>query len=395
MRAEATGRRTALDAVHSCGGVLVRTAVRVCGGLFVLGCLLVGGPVPQTPALTAAAAVCLLGAVSVRRLPEWTVAAGASSLAATVVMGLGDPAPAPSMVVELPALLVLTMRAVWRVPMPRVVALAALPAGAALATPGRHSMLAVAVLSAPLMVLVAMAVGTGLYLRALDARRARALADARRDERLALARDLHDFVAHHITGIVVQAQAARYAAGSGAMRDPEQVAEMLGAIERAGTEALTSMRRMVGLLRSDGDASPDGDARGGPVHPADGLERLAELVEKFTDPPAALELDPRVEESGELPVQIAATVHRVVQESLTNVRKHAADATAVRVAVRRRPDGLEVTVHDDGRGGGRRLPGGGFGLVGLTERVQALGGELHAGPDPAGGWRVTAFLPLS
>ncbi|TYK53548.1 hypothetical protein FXF68_00780 [Actinomadura decatromicini] len=266
---------------------------------------------------------------------------------------------------------------------------------AIMTTPLRYSPLAALLFTAPLGVTVAVALGIGLYLRAVDARRSRALAAARRDERLELARDLHDFVAHHVTGIVVQAQAARFTAGSGAAHSPEQLDAMLGGIEKAGTEALTSMRRMVGLLRDAQHVdAPDGEARGdggAATRPVGDLARLRELVDGFTHPPAALTLAPDL---GTLPPEVATSAHRVVQEALTNVRKHAADAATVQVTLARVGHGVEVAVRDDGRGRGRRLPSGGFGLTGLAERVGALGGWLRAGPRPDGGWEVVAVLPV-
>ncbi|TYC10528.1 hypothetical protein FXF65_31185 [Actinomadura syzygii] len=266
---------------------------------------------------------------------------------------------------------------------------------AIMTTPLRYSPLAALLFTAPLGVTVAIALGIGLYLRAVDARRSRALAAARRDERLELARDLHDFVAHHVTGIVVQAQAARFTAGSGAAHSPEQLDAMLGGIEKAGTEALTSMRRMVGLLRDAQHVdAPDGEARGdggAATRPVGDLARLRELVDGFTHPPAALTLAPDL---GTLPPEVATSAHRVVQEALTNVRKHAADAATVQVTLVRVGHDVEVAVRDDGRGRGRRLPSGGFGLTGLSERVGALGGRLRAGPRPDGGWEVVAVLPV-
>ncbi|TYB41263.1 hypothetical protein FXF69_37040 [Actinomadura chibensis] len=264
-----------------------------------------------------------------------------------------------------------------------------------MATPLRYSPLAALLFTAPLGITVAVALGIGLYLRAIDARRSRALAAARRDERLELARDLHDFVAHHVTGIVVQAQAARFTAGSGAAQSPEQLDAMLGGIEKAGTEALTSMRRMVGLLRDAQHVdAPDGEARGdgaAATRPVGDLARLRELVDGFTHPPAALTLAPDL---GTLPPEVATSAHRIVQEALTNVRKHAADAATVQVTLARVGRDVEVAVRDDGRGRGRRLPSGGFGLSGLSERVGALGGRLRAGPRPDGGWEVVAVLPV-
>jgi signal transduction histidine kinase len=150
------------------------------------------------------------------------------------------------------------------------------------------------------------------------------------------------------------------------------------------------MRRTVGVLRdtAEADRRPVGDLAG-----------VADLVEGFAGPgqQVTLQRDPALLD--DLPHEVQAAAFRVVQEALTNVRRHAADATTVTVRLRLRPDGgrLEVTVSDDGRGG-TQLPaeahGGGFGLVGLRERVTALGGELHTGPvTPDHGWVVRALLP--
>ncbi|MFC7729582.1 sensor histidine kinase [Actinomadura keratinilytica] len=119
---------------------------------------------------------------------------------------------------------------------------------------------------------------------------------------------------------------------------------------------------------------------------------MEELVAGFTDLPVTLTVDPGL---GDLPPEIATSVHRIVQEALTNTRKHAADATRVRVEVVRVPDGIEVGVRDNGQGRGRRLPSSGFGLVGLAERVEALGGRMRAGRRPEGGWELVAVLPYA
>ncbi|MFC6930452.1 sensor histidine kinase [Actinomadura yumaensis] len=168
------------------------------------------------------------------------------------------------------------------------------------------------------------------------------------------------------------------------------------------------MRRMVGLLRdaqdagaADGDAGrapggqgPGGDGPGGDgaPRPVGGLARVEEVVAAFSHPPATLSLSPGL---GDLPPEVTTSVHRVVQESLTNARKHAADSTAVHVSVTRLADGsVEVAVRDDGQGRSRRLPSSGFGLAGLRERIDAVGGLLRAGPRPEGGWEVVAVLPV-
>ncbi|MEU9843317.1 histidine kinase [Actinomadura sp. NPDC048032] len=388
-----------LDRIHSVGGCLVRAAYAGFASLYLLGCTAAAFRDPSALWMVFVALVANVAAVSGRGLLAWAAGAGALSVLSTLCLGavVRPAAGAPSLFAEIGGLLIILARVVWKARRDRLVPVAVLLAAAVLATPLRWSLIAAALFTAPLGITVAVALGVGLYLRALDARRARSLASARRDERLELARDLHDFVAHHVTGIVVQAQAARFTARSGAAQTQEQLDRMLGEIEKAGTEALTSMRRMVGLLRDaqnvnapDGDALPDG---GSSTRPVGDLERLRDLVEGFAHPPAALTLEPGL---GTLPPEVAASAHRVVQEALTNVRKHAADAASVRVTLARVGADVEIAVRDDGRGrGGRRLPSGGFGLTGLGERVGALGGRLHAGPRPEGGWEVVARLPVS
>ncbi|MEU5569044.1 sensor histidine kinase [Streptomyces coeruleorubidus] len=239
------------------------------------------------------------------------------------------------------------------------------------------------------LVLVGLVTGFAAYLRSLDYRRTVAVGETRRAERVAIAADLHDFVAHHVTGILVQTQMARMMAA----RQPQDLDPVLAGIERAATEALASMRRTVGVLRDTGPEAAD-------RRPVGDLAAVTDLVEGFATPAqkTVLQRDPAV--SDDLPHEVQAAAFRVVQEALTNVRRHAGDATRVTVRLARPGDRLEVTVTDDGHGG-TQLPeaahGGGFGLVGLTERVTALGGELHAGPrggaDGGAGWQVRAVFP--
>ncbi|MEU3935936.1 histidine kinase [Streptomyces sp. NPDC029044] len=238
----------------------------------------------------------------------------------------------------------------------------------------------------PLLLLVGVTAGLAGYLRSMDYRRTVAVVETRRAERLAIAADLHDFVAHHVTGILVQTQMARMMASG----RPDELGPVLAGIERAATEALSSMRRTVGVLRDTGTESAGN-------RPVGDLAGIGELIEGFAVPgqKVTLHRDPSV--SDELPHEVQAAAFRVVQEALTNVRRHAADATEVTVALRYDGRGLEVTVTDDGRGG-TRLPdaarGGGFGLVGLKERVNSLGGQLHCGPRHPNGWNVWAAFPL-
>lgn len=222
----------------------------------------------------------------------------------------------------------------------------------------------------------AVAAGTGLYLRSLDARRSRSVAEARRAQRLDLARDLHDFVAHEVGGMIVQAQAARFGG------DP---AAAFQRIEAAGARAMASLDRTVHMLHDDGP-------RDGPH----GLDELPALVDRFSTSDGAdvrLALDAVTP-----PPEVSATAYRLVVEALTNVRRHAPEATAVDVSVTATGPALRVAVTDDGPSGragllrGRRR--GGLGLPGIAERVEALGGDFGAGPAGDRGWRVTAVIPL-
>lgn len=225
------------------------------------------------------------------------------------------------------------------------------------------------------------AIGVGLWLRFLDTRRSMAIDAARRDERLELARELHDVVAHHVAGIVVQAQAARVVA----TRRPETLEDTLAGIESAGTDALTAMRRVVGLLRDADDAAG--------LTP--GTEQLGDLVDRFAGHGPAVELHLPAENSAPWPPEVSTTVYRIVQEALTNVVLHASGAGMVTVNVGDDASGVTVEVIDDApQGPSWSTRTGGFGLIGMRERVEVLGGTLTAGPCPDGGWVVKARVPL-
>ncbi|GAU68337.1 two-component histidine kinase [Streptomyces sp. NBRC 110611] len=232
-------------------------------------------------------------------------------------------------------------------------------------------------------VLTVVVAAYSMILRWQDAQRLRDLAAVRAAERLELARELHDLVAHHVTGIVVQARAARFTTLDGA-----RAGATFERIEASGGEALGAMRRLVRVLRENG-------AR---TQPLAGLAEVRALTDAFarTGPPVVLSVDHAMADA--LPADLAAAVYRIVREALTNIRKHAADATAVRVGLRAVPGGVELRVANDG-GAPARLSeqaaaGGGFGLAGLTERAAAMGGRLRAGPAAEGGWELTAVLPL-
>jgi signal transduction histidine kinase len=222
------------------------------------------------------------------------------------------------------------------------------------------------------------AVAAGLGWRLRDAQRRATLDEVRRDERLDLARELHDLAAHHLTGLILQAQAARIVA----RKDAGRLDDSLADIEGAGTDALNAMRRVVGLLRDSADAAP---MLPGPPSPA-------ELVRDFAARPGAPAVRASLDDA-ELSPAVAGTVHRIVQEALTNVVRHAPLARTVTVEVRIANDEVHVSVADDGPAASPAR--GGYGLIGMTERVTALGGETAAGPDDDGGWQVRARVPLS
>ncbi|MEU0108174.1 histidine kinase [Streptomyces sp. NPDC006251] len=233
----------------------------------------------------------------------------------------------------------------------------------------------------------------GGYLRALAKRRRAAVAATQRAERLAMAADLHDFVAHHVTGILMQARMAQMVRTT----DPEQLETLLEGVVHGAAETLASMRRTVGFLRDSLEETAEGKAAAD--RRIGTLASLPELVQGFggpIGPQAVLHRDESVPD--DLPYDIQVAAYRVVQEALTNIRRHAADATEVAVHLAHDGRALEVAVLDNGKGG-TALPaaarGGGFGLVGLTERVTALGGELRTGPRPDRGWQVTAVLPAA
>lgn len=232
--------------------------------------------------------------------------------------------------------------------------------------------------------------------RAERAERERELLATQRvqQERSRIARELHDVVAHSVSVMIIQAGAARRQMAT----NPVQVTAVLESIEHTGREAMSEMRRMLGVLRSD-----DPNAMASDRSPQPTLLSLDDLVSSATDLPLALRTEGEIVG---LPVGVELSAYRVVQEALTNVRRHAGRVDRVDVAVLNTDDSLVVEITDDGRGSaaahstGAMLnrPGGGggagYGLVGMHERVGLFGGSLSAGPRPGGGWRVRATFPL-
>jgi signal transduction histidine kinase len=214
--------------------------------------------------------------------------------------------------------------------------------------------------------------------------------DARRrvaDERLRIARELHDVLAHHIAVINVQAGVA----GHLLERQPEQAREALDHVRAAARSVLSEMQAVVTVLREPGE-SPD------PTEPTPSLDRLDELIESYRG--AGLTIDTVTRGTPtDLPAAIDLVAYRAVQESLTNVRKHAGNAAVV-VELDYRPESFGLTVTNTGTGPGSRRAGtdaestGGFGLMGMRERVGSVGGAVRTGPTPDGGFVVAATLPV-
>ncbi len=203
------------------------------------------------------------------------------------------------------------------------------------------------------------------------------------EERLRIARDLHDVVAHHIALVNVQAGVAAHVMD----KRPDQAKEALAHVREASRSALNELRATVGLLRQSGDPEA-------PTEPAPGLHRLAELVGTFHNAGLQVEVA-RADQGTTLPAAIDLAAYRVIQEALTNVQKHAGTEAKAEVSVVRVGPNIEITVLDNGPGqDGGPEEGGGHGLLGMRERVTAVGGDCTAGPRYGGGFRVHAILPV-
>ena len=198
------------------------------------------------------------------------------------------------------------------------------------------------------------------------------------EERARIARELHDAVAHSVSMMVIQAGAERRVLGDGSTR------EVLQTIEQIGRDALTEMRRLVGMLRTDSSDR---------LAPQPRLADLPTLMTQVRE--AGLPVEFQVEgDRRELPVGIELSAYRIVQEALTNALKHAGRAQAA-VHVRYGSDSLELEITDDGGGVPADVPGGGHGLAGIRERVTLYGGKFDASTRLDGGFAVRAFLPLT
>ncbi|MFK0046731.1 sensor histidine kinase [Streptomyces sp. NPDC090741] len=208
-------------------------------------------------------------------------------------------------------------------------------------------------------------------------------------ERARIARELHDVVAHNVSVMVVQADGAAYVMDVA----PEQAKEALQTISGTGRQALAEMRRLLGVLRT-GEPQESED-----YVPQPDVEQIEVLVEQVRA--AGLTVDFEVEGAPRrLPTGVELTAYRIVQEALTNTRKHGGPDARASVRLVYFDDGLGLLVEDDGRGAAHELyedggaDGAGHGLIGMRERIGMVGGTLDAGPRPGGGFRISALLPL-
>lgn len=203
------------------------------------------------------------------------------------------------------------------------------------------------------------------------------------EERARIAREMHDVLAHNVSGMVIQAQAARRMID----RDPERAHEALASVEATGREALAEMRRLLGMMRPD-DEKPA-------LTPQPSIDELQALADRARQ--AGLDVEMNVEgDRRRVQSSVDLSVFRIVQEALTNTVKHAGP-THAEVVIRYGETDVEVDVNDDGDGLPPAPKAGrpGQGLVGMRERVAMLGGELRAGYRKEGGWGVHARLPLT
>ena len=217
----------------------------------------------------------------------------------------------------------------------------------------------------------------GVTVRTLVVSRERSLEEIKLREREHLARDLHDSVAHHVSAVILRAQAGRYLSKT----DPGAAVDALAVIEDEASRALAEMRLIVGVLRKGEQAD---------LAPTPGVAAIEQLARAFDGPPR-IEVD--IEgDLHDLAPSVDAAIYRIAQESITNATRHARDATCITVRVVGDDASVRLTIEDDGASGsGSGIAG--YGLAGMTERAALLGGTLEAGPGPDRGWTVAAVVP--
>jgi signal transduction histidine kinase len=435
--------RPSAAALSRLDGVIVSRRWRERAGMGAVGAVAVAGAVaaPVFGALTTLpAAIAVAGMVGVliawpygrRRLIAVTGAAGVVSLVATAgvlwsgeMYGQGHVPSTLLALTETAGLLGLTVLVVRTAPIREAVPVAGIAGVAVPAQLLRFGPLDVSAATLggfgawSLPALLAAAVG--LYLRSLDDRRTRTVLEARRAQRLQLARDLHDFVAHDVSEVLAQAQAGEILTA----QDPDGAATAFRHIQQAALRALASMDRTVHMLHA-ADSPAGAPAQDSIRAPQPTLADLPDVADRFSASGTAavhLDIDAELRQpeltdarpARTVPREVATTVYRVAVEALTNVRRHAPAASRVRIVVRRTRDtggvagpAIEISVTNDGtswRDAAQMPPQrkddwaadrhGGYGLPGLAERAEALGGTLTAGPETPSGWRVAAVLPLT
>ena len=226
-------------------------------------------------------------------------------------------------------------------------------------------------------IVISIPIEIGIIVRYQRRAKELAISDAKSSERAELARELHDTVAHHVSAIAVQAQAGQAMAAT----DPERALSVLAVIEEAASRTLVDMRAMVGALRHDGEAE---------LVPQQGLTDLHRLADEVVvgDLQVRVEVQDAVRSMG---ASTQAAVYRIARESVTNAVRHARGASEVAVEVTGSDERITLTVTDNGIA--VHPHGSGYGLLGMAERAEMLGGTFHAGPRPDTGWQVTATFP--
>jgi signal transduction histidine kinase len=218
----------------------------------------------------------------------------------------------------------------------------------------------------------------------LDAEQQAQARQAVADERARIARELHDVVAHRVSMMTVQAGAAKTIAHD----DVDAAVDAMADVEHAGRQALGELRHLLGVLRPD-TADPDD------LGPRPGLSDIADLTDELAHTGADVTLTIDEQVTHDLPAAVDLSAYRIVQESLTNVVKHAGPAPTVEVAVSCQDHRLVIDITNSTGAGSTLLPTSGFGIAGMRERATLLGGTLTAGPQPSGRFRVRADLPVN
>lgn len=359
--------------------------------LFVLDCL--GAPGSQVPWLFLLLSVILSVPIAFRR--RYPVLAAVAILAASMFTTLvsdliGDDAENHFALLGLPVALYTLVAYVGR--RPAAFYLVGLAADAVLSgillDNGPSDLLFVALIYALSWILAEFLGARRLYdeavasrLAVVEAERDRRAEEAVAGERTRIARELHDVVAHAVSVMVVQADGASYAL----RRNPDAVEKALGNIAGTGRQALAELRRTVALLRTEQTPAE---------MPQHGTAGVAKVVEMMRQAGLTVELE-QTGDLDEISPALSLGIHRIVQESLTNVLRHAGPSPRAVVRVRRREEDVLVEITDNGRGTSLFTQGSGNGLLGMRERVAVLRGTLDTARQPDGSWRVLAELPLS